>query len=792
MKKNTKLLLTLSLLGTTLFACNSIPLVNQRAEVRQEEATNSFAITNESSSVATLVGLPTSGVAGEEYSFVVSLKPGYQFNDKLTIKCGEENVTYTVKDGKFTFTMPEGAVNIKLDTAATEFTIYSTSMFVDHVLLDSEDEEDQLVANVRSTLPGTKLKFELKSSINFYCTKVMVNGVEVKESEEDGYYHFTMPTRPVIISTDKIAKDYDVTVDQTALKLSTMKMYTDSETKEEITKAHKGQKVYFEFAYDVTKVDYKFTVEYEANGKDDDGTDFKKGTLNVTKVEGNDKLYSFDMVSSNVKVVITLENDCSKLVGHSLVNNWKLFEVDNYGTNSGDKVLTFNYNDESKNSDGTDTKVLFDDNGEGVLNAGYNTNKKITWDFDNEKATLKYDSNTRDVYFTEHLITFQYTNGWDDAYFGITSTDYDIHVFKFGKYRIAWLEDESKNILESLFLTETGVFANVTIKKQNGEVALGSDLTVDTENLEVYSGEKLVGTVNKAVGNVVNEFTVDKSEYLDIKFTSGESTDNKLNAKNGEKITMKISLKDNAPAGIKIITPTAKYLYFNSWYGTFSLSNLSLTAVTGSEYTYTFTMPSSEVYIYSYVSVANQEQDYAQLGTYKGFSPSSYSRQEEITSTSYEYTLAGDGLITKKSGSSQYTYSITSIENKAEGKVEFKDCENKNTFYYNDGIFVTNYSTSKNDLTSVIVGARMGENDKFVAYTHNKIDGESNSWAVTIYINGTFKGSLFCYKGELYTGVRFRYDEGSSRVSSTSSYYVYKNNELLFDVINDTITSHVE
>lgn len=86
----------------------------------------------------------------------------------------------------------------------------------------------------------------------------------------------------------------------------------------------------------------------------------------------------------------------------------------------------------------------------------------------------------------------------------------------------------------------------------------------------------------------------------------------------------------------------------------------------------------------------------------------------------------------------------------------------------------------------------MGENDKLVVYTHNRIDGESNSWAVIIYINETFKGSLFYYKGELYTGVRFRYDECSSRVSFTSSYYVYKNNELLFEVMNDKVTSHVE
>lgn len=784
MKKNVKLLLTLSLFGTTLFACNSLPLVNQRAEVKQEEKTKSFSITNESSDVTTLVGLPTSGIAGEEYSFIVSLKPGYHFNDKLTIKCGEENVTYTVKDGKYTFTMPEGAVSIKLDTAATEFTIYSTSMFVDHVLLDSENEEDQLVGNVRSTLPGTKLKFELKNSINYYCSKVMINGVEVQENEEDGFYHFTMPTRPVIISTDKIARDYAIDVDQTALKLSTMKMYTDSETKEEITKAHKGQKVYFEFAYDVTKVDYKFTVEYEANGKDDDGTDFKKGTLNVTKVEGNDKLYSFDMVSSNVKVVITLENDCSKFVGHSLVNNWKLFEVDNYGTNTGDKVLTFNYNDQS------DDNVSFKDNGEGLLNAGYNTNKEITWVFDNEKATLKYDSNTRDIYFTDHLITFQYSSSWNDAYFGITSDAYDIHVFKYGQYRIVWLEDESRNIIESLFLHENGVYTNVTIKKQDGTIALGSDLTLTAENLAIYKDEKIVGRVNKAVGKIVNDINVEKSEYLDVAITREGSTETQINGDAGDKLTIKISLKENAPAGTTILEPVAKNINSNS--GTQSLVELKLTKVAGEEHTYTFTMPKTKVFIYAYATTPNKEQNYSQLGTYKAFTLSTHSHEQEITKSSYDYILNGDGTIRKKSDSLERAYLITSIENKPEGEIKFKDCENENTLYYSNDLLVTNYYTKNTDLSEIYCGVRLAEGETFKATTHNKIDNEKSNWAISISVNDTLKGNIFCFNGKLYFGVTFTFDEGSTKVGLKSSYHVYRGDTLLFDVINDTITSHVE
>lgn len=786
MKKNAKILLTLSLLGTTLFACNSIPLVNQRAEVKQEDA-KTFAITNESSDVTTLVGLPTSGVAGEEYSFIVSLKPGYHFNDKLTIKSGEENVAFTIKDGKYTFIMPEGAVSIKLDTAATEFTIYSTSMFVDHVLLDSENEEDQLVGNVRSTLPGTKLKFELKNSINYYCSKVMVNGVEVQESEEDGFYHFTMPARPVKITTDQIAKDYNITVDQTALKISTMKMFTNLETKEEITKAHKGQKVYFEFAYDVTKVDYKFNVEYEANGKDDDGTDFKKGTLEVTQVEGNNKLYCFEMVSSKVKVSITAEKDCTKYVGHSLVNNWKVFEVDEYSSSTkGNKLITFKYDNDSKDN------VVFKDNGEGILNASYNTNKELTWDFDTEKATLSYGySSTKDVYYTDHLITFPYSSSWDDAYFGITSDAYDIHVFKYGKYRIAWLEDESKNIVESLFLHEGGVYTNVTIKKQDGTTALGSDITLEAENLTIYKGEKLVGKVSKAVGKIVNDIVVDKSECLDVTVTPEGSDVAKLNGDNGEKMTLKISLKENAPAGTTIFEPTAKYMRI-SYSGTKSLDDMKLTKVADAENTYKFTMPSSEIFIYVYASTPNKEQNYSQLGTYKAFTLNTSRNEQEITSSSYDYILNGDGIIRKKNSSSESTYLITSIENKAEGEIKFKDCNNENTLYYSDGLLVTNYHTKNTDLSEIYCGVRLAEGETFKAFSHNKIDDDKTNWAISIFVNDTLKGNIFCFNGKIYFGVTFTFDEGSTKVDSKSSYHVYKGETLLFDVVNDQVTSHIK
>ena len=803
MKKNTKLLLTLSLLGTTLFACNSIPLVNQRAEVRQEEATNSFAITNESSSVATLVGLPTSGVAGEEYSFVVSLKPGYQFNDKLTIKCGEENVTYTVKDGKFTFTMPEGAVNIKLDTAATEFTIYSTSMFVDHVLLDSEDEEDQLVANVRSTLPGTKLKFELKSSINFYCTKVMVNGVEIQENEEDGYYHFTMPTRPVIISTDKIARDYDINVDQTALKISTMKMYTDSETKEEVTKAHKGQKVYFEFAYDVTKVDYKFTAEYEANGKDDDETDFKKGTLNITKVEGNDKLYSFDMVSSKAKVVITSEKDCSKFVDHQLANKtWMMVSVKNGYNSSKNEVKTYSYEALKENKD--KGYITLNDNGEGVVNTSSDIN--FEWDFeDKDGSTANYFWNpygtltyNQTIYFTDHLalIRDEYSSDWNDAFFGMKNNEYEMHVLKFNTdYRFVWIQDENANILESIFVCKNEVYLNAKVKTAAGEICLGSSLTLDAEDIKFYSAtDKELLRYNNGNVFLISDIVLNINENINANFTI-DGTDTPITfAEEKQIIKMKLSLKENAPEGTEIVSVKANYTYTS--YGKVYTSDLTLNAVEGEENAYTFTMPTSKASIIAFASVPNKESGFSQLGTYKAFGPNSYSTTETSKTSSYEFTLPGDGTLRKKYGSTETIYEIVDIENSTSGVITYTDGANTQKLYYSNGIIVTPQSMTSTDLRSIYIGIGWNKDaayENVEARMHKKIDGYYNdNWVVSYYLNGMCFGSIFCYNNKLYTGVSIKFDGKSTSVGPDQSYHVYRGDTLLFDVINDEITSHVE
>lgn len=84
------------------------------------------------------------------------------------------------------------------------------------------------------------------------------------------------------------------------------------------------------------------------------------------------------------------------------------------------------------------------------------------------------------------------------------------------------------------------------------------------------------------------------------------------------------------------------------------------------------------------------------------------------------------------------------------------------------------------------------EGETFKATTHNKIDNEKSNLAISISINDTLKGNIFCFNGKLYFGVTFTFDESSAKVESKSSYHVYRGDTLLFDVINDEITSHVE
>lgn len=89
------------------------------------------------------------------------------------------------------------------------------------------------------------MKFEAHADEDFEFTTITMNGKALEEGT-DGFYHFSMPTRPAIISSDKVAVKYNVTM-TSELALSTATIYTNTETKAAITQAVKDEKVYIAF-----------------------------------------------------------------------------------------------------------------------------------------------------------------------------------------------------------------------------------------------------------------------------------------------------------------------------------------------------------------------------------------------------------------------------------------------------------------------------------------------------------------------------------------------------------------
>ena len=76
---------------------------------------------------------------------------------------------------------------------------------IDLINLDDNNEEE---VNIRSATAGTALKFEVVHNDDFHFSKITMNNIELEEGE-DGYYHFVMPSKPVVLSSDKLETYYN-------------------------------------------------------------------------------------------------------------------------------------------------------------------------------------------------------------------------------------------------------------------------------------------------------------------------------------------------------------------------------------------------------------------------------------------------------------------------------------------------------------------------------------------------------------------------------------------------------
>ena len=778
MKKSSKLLLVLSLLGLgsgVLASCgtganNAIPAgkVNEGAETNA-----SYNIINASSEAAYLDGLPEKGVAHQSYSFRVSLKPGYHFNDKITITSGEANVSYTFKDSYYTFEMPEAEVAITVDVGKTDFTIKSTSYFVSDVYLDQEGEEKVIA---RSALPGTALKFEAHADEDFEFTTISMNGKALEEGA-DGFYHFSMPTRPAIISSDKVAVKYNVTM-TSELALSTATIYTNTETKAAITQAVKDEKVYIAF----TPKAEDASVKYEVSVKTLVGEGETSKELTVTKEEGAENTFSFSMVSKNVEISVK-ETDLSPYKKSALINKaWKGVDLSREGE-FGSKSY----------SDLNTRLVSFAEDGTGSMQ-NVSGEEAITWEPTTTHGARVTSSKkvVSEAIATEHILALQYpltykAPSWEDTNYYIADDTYDLHYFTFNSVnhdRLVWVEDANHNIVENIFIHDDAYRTGVTIKKADGSLALGTDVT-ESSHFVIYDGETKLIDIAAGKIAVENTITVEPTQYVncEVKNAAGEAITSSIN---GATVTIHVSLAEDAPENLGIRKPVVK-----------DSSDYNVQVIKVDDQTYTFVMPEKAVTITNSTIDFSAYKGYAALGSYVSYNFYSGKSSDQDFSTSKPSIVRWDFNAAGEATKDSTNYTISSLENTPEGDMVLSNVNasgetQTTTIKYSNGLMVTPFSFGGTNWGDVYIGIRLPagkvEEDVKVQAHYIATDWSSSIWAVSFLVSNELFGSIFCYKGEIFMGVTFTYEEGSTRIGEDSSYHVVKNGVTLFDVVNGTTT----
>lgn len=777
MKKSSKLLLVLSLLGLgsgVLASCGTsannaiIPgKVNEGAETNA-----SYNIINASSEAAYLDGLPEKGVAHQSYSFRVSLKPGYHFNDKITITSGETTVSYTFKDSYYTFEMPEAEVAIAVDVGKTDFTIKSTSYFVSNVYLDQEGEENVIA---HSALPGTALKFEAHADEDFEFTTITMNGKALEEGD-DGFYHFSMPTRPAIISSDKVAVKYNVTM-TSELALSTATIYTNTETKAAITQAVKDEKVYIAF----TPKAEDASVKYEVSVKTLVGEGETSKELTVTKEEGAENTFSFSMVSKNVEISVK-ETDLSLYKKSALINKaWKgvdLSREGEFGSKSYSELNT--------------PLVSFAEDGTGSMK-NYSTEEAITWEPTTTHGARVTNKNVvSEAIATEHILAMQYpltyaAPSWEDTNYYIADDTYDLHYFTFNAVnhdRLVWVEDANHNIVENVFIHDNAYRTGVTIKKADGSLALGTDVT-ESSHFVIYDGETKLVDIAAGKIAVENTITVEPVQYVncEVKNAAGEAITSSIN---GATVTIHVSLAEGAPENLGIRKPVVK-----------DSSDYNVQVIKVDDETYTFVMPEKAVTITNSTIDFSAYKGYAALGSYVSYNFYSGKSSDQDFSTNKPSIVRWDFNAAGEATKDSTKYTISSLENTPEGDMVLSNVSasgetQTTTIKYSNGLMVTPLSFGGTNWGDVYIGIRLpaGKVEEDVKVQAHYITSASSSsiWAVSFLVSDELFGSIFCYKGEIFMGVTFTYEEGSTRIGDDSSYHVVKNGVTLFDVVNGTTT----
>ena len=742
-------------------------------------AVQHYTLTNGSADKVVLTNLPEKALPGESITFGVTLLPGYYLENgvKVLNDAGEEIESHDNGDYTYTFTMPAGNVTITINTGITDFTISKDQELIGDILVeDSEDTTDTF-----SAVPGTKLKFQAQETVDTSFSAIYVDGVVVTKGEDD-YYHFVMPHHPVVISAERVAREYSISASTSSLTLSTLKMYTNAETKAEVTNAHKGQTVYLEFATDKAHVKYFITIKTS----DDDSLEVTPST--------SSNVFTFVMVSSNITIEIQ-EEDYSKYYGYYVTDKaWKFTQFGSYSSASTDVL---NYASFKKS-------LVFESNGSGDWNGA-----SFTWTQEANatsgsiaaKVEDSYSTYDKKFYYTENLVVMNpstyNSSSWYQAGVGTWNADTTIHALALddGGTRLFYTVDENDAIKESIVINNSTVTVNPTIYKDDSKTTLakGSELSLTTNfyvSLSAETGFDITnGKVKKAYTLGVGEGS---SEQITIvyKNANGETI---TKAKNGDAVTVILTLSEEATAaGLSIDTPS---IAVDDRY-----TSATLTPVEGEANTYTFVMPTANVTVKALTFNPNLYEGYAVIGKYAGFELYGSTTTKDITNYSSAYgkftreiTKAGKFVSptsTRKPGN------VTEITNSTKGTFIVSDDLDESHFnkkwFFGNGTMATYWSDSEtsHNLTDTYVAVRVPSDfDPSTLTTKiHWIDGGS-SWALEFYVSNVLAGGIFATNTAFYCGATFEMTGESTRIGKDATYTVKLDGQAIFTVANETVTA---
>ena len=375
---------------------------------------------------------------------------------------------------------------------------------------------------------------------------------------------------------------------------------------------------------------------------------------------------------------------------------------------------------------------------------------------------------------------------WSDSYFCVADDTYDLHVLSFDYYRLAWIEDADGNIIETILVENGNIHLNVAIKKEDGTAALGSDITL-TSTFLIYEGEDELMRVSSAAPVFVNAIALELADYTTCAVKDADGNEITTGT-NGKTITLQPRLTDDAPSSYSIKAPKVKDADGNA---------ISVTAVANGDYTdYTFTMPISAVTVTTGTKDSEKYANYHALGNYvvyNMYSSNSSDKDFSEYTTTTSLSITKDGTFTLRGNT---TYEVTGMDNADNGKITLESSAGvEGSAYFSDNVIVCSYTPVNTTYNDVYLGVKVPEGHAISDITnqiHYMSAGTYSSWAATYYCGEDSIGSVFVYgnsgDNEVYTGVSFTFDEGSTRISGTSSYHVVKDGATLFDVINGVVT----